>query len=120
MTYSNHRNHRQCLAHALMALVLLVPSVDVSAQADSAVNQLNVGINYLAHGEMMRGGLPADDNDEIEDKSNFLLGRFRLNVGYVRQGLEARAVIQNKNVWGTDGSQALKLYEGWVKMTAKN
>ena len=120
MTYSSHRNHRQCLAHALMALVLLVPSVDVSAQADSAVNQLNVGINYLAHGEMMRGGLPADDNDEIEDKSNFLLGRFRLNVGYVRQGLEARAVIQNKNVWGTDGSQALKLYEGWVKMTAKN
>ena len=121
MTYSNYRNHRQRLVHALMAFTLLVPSVDVCAQEDSAaVNQLNVGINYLGHGEMVRGGLPTDGDDVVEDKSNFLLGRFRLNVGYIRQGLEARAVIQNKNVWGSDGSQALKLYEGWVKMTAKN
>ena len=125
MAHRNHRNHRKsfprfCMVHALMACTLLVPFVNVYAQKDSTVNQLNVGINYLGHGEMVRGGLPTDENENIEDRSSFLMGRFRLNVGYNRPGLEARAVIQNKNVWGSNGSQALSLYEGWVKMTAKN
>ena len=34
--------------------------------------------------------------------------------------MQAHAVIQNKSVWGTSGNQTLNLYEGWVKMTAKN
>jgi hypothetical protein len=90
------------------------------AQTDSSkVNQLSVGLNVMTHGEIMRGGLPLDQGEVTDDKSNFLLGRFRLIVGYERPGLEVNAVLQNRSVWGTNGSQSLNLYEGWVKMSAK-
>ena len=90
-------------------------------QARQDVNKLRVGIDFLTHGEMCGGGLPrsADGSKSTEDRSSFLFGRFRLNVDYERPGLQAHATIQNKAVWGMSGNQALNLYEGWVKMTAK-
>jgi putative MATE family efflux protein len=87
------------------------------AQSDSTKNTLNFGLNFLTHGEACGGGLPRGAE---EDKSYFLMGRLRMNVDYERPGLQAHAVIQNKAVWGTSGNQALNLYEGWVKMSAKN
>ena len=100
---------------------LFVSSLSVYAQTDSAkVNALSFGMNFLTHGEIVRGGLPVNSDAEVEDKSNFLLGRTRLIVDYSRPYLQAHAVIQNKSVWGSSGNQALNLYEGWVKMTAKN
>ena len=91
------------------------------AQTDSTkVNTLSFSLNFLTHGETVRGGLPVDGDAENEDKSNFLLGRTRFIAGYSRPGLEARAVIQNLSVWGSKGNQGLNLYETWVKMTAKN
>ena len=85
-------------------------------------NTLNVGLNFLTHGEICAGGLPRTDNGTTppDDRSQFLLGRARINVDYERPGLQAHAVIQNKAVWGTSGNTALKLYEGWVKMTSRN
>ena len=80
-------------------------------------NALSVGLNYLTHGETCGGGLP---QGATEDRSHFLLGRLRMNVDYQRSGLQVHATIQNKSVWGAKGNQALNLYEGWVKMTAKN
>lgn len=80
-------------------------------------NALSIGLNYLTHGETCGGGLP---KGATEDRSHFLLGRLRMNVDYQRSGLQVHAVIQNKSVWGMKGNQALNLYEGWVKMTAKN
>ncbi len=105
--------------------VLLALSQCMMAQADSLdkVNKLSIGMNFLTHGETCAGGLPrSEDNKEksSEDRSNFLLGRFRLNVDYERPGIQAHATIQNKAVWGTSGNTALKLYEGWVKLTARN
>lgn len=102
-----------------MAAALFAAPLSGWAQT-SGTNQLNVGLNFMTHGEVMRGGLPRGTDDEVGDKSSFLMGRVRLNVDYKRQGLEAHAVIQNKSVWGNSGGQALNLYEGWVKMTAKN
>jgi len=93
------------------------------AQTDSLKsNQLSVGLNYLMHGEVCGGGLPRTYDTELttEDRSNFLYGRMRLNVDYRREGLQAHAVIQNGAVWGMKGNQNLNLYEGWVKMAAKN
>jgi len=93
----------------------------VAQEADSTkVNTLSFGLNLLTHGEIVRGGLPVDGNADVEDKSNFLLGRTRLIAGYSRPGLEAHAVLQNLAVWGSGGNQALNLYEAWAKMTAKN
>lgn len=112
-----------CLRNGLAMIVLLATSQCLFAQTDTAkVNTLNVGLNFLTHGEICAGGLPRTDNGTTppDDRSQFLLGRARINVDYERPGLQAHAVIQNKAVWGTSGNTALKLYEGWVKMTSRN
>ena len=109
------------LIRPFTAVVLLLQAGFLWAQTnDSAkINNLSFGIDFMTHGEAMWGGLPINLHDEQEDKSSYLLGRFRLIVDYKRPGLQAHALVQNMSVWGTSGSQALKLYEGWAKMTAK-
>ena len=132
------------MGRVLVGVVLLAASVSAGAQEDSAkvnaaikretssslecpsvsrvdkVNTLSFGLNFMTHGEIVRGGLPVDGDDEVEDRSNFLLGRTRIIVDYSRPYLQAHMVIQNKAVWGSSGNQTLNLYEGWVKMTANN
>ena len=90
---------------------------DSTNSSQSEVNAISIGLNYLTHGEACGGGLP---KGAVEDKSSFLLGRLRMNVDYERPGLQAHAVIQNKSIWGASGNQALNLYEGWVKASARN
>ena len=103
-------------------MLLFVVSISCWAQSDSSqINRLSIGMNFLTHGESCGGGLPrTNDNKPDEDRSHFLLGRLRLNADYERPGLQVHAIIQNKAVWGMSGNQSLNLYEGWVKMTAKN
>ena len=104
---------------SLLFLLVLLQSFAAVAQKDSSkVSQLSIGLNFLTHGEVCLGGLPLDNDGVAEDRSAFLLGRTRLNVGYSRPHLEAKAVIQNSAIWGMSGNKALNLYEGWVKMTA--
>ena len=101
-------------------LLLLVTSMGSWGQTDS-INKITIGLDFMAHGETCGGGLPRSDDDlENEDRSHFLFGRMRLNIDFQRPGLQAHAVIQNKAVWGMSGNQSLNLYEGWVKLTAKN
>ena len=105
----------------ILVVSLLLPRLSVCAQTDSTkVNNLSFGLNFLTHGEIVRGGLPKEGDVVLDDKSNFLLGRTRLIADYERPYLQAHAVIENKAVWGMSGDMALNLYEGWVKMTAKN
>ena len=124
-TRSNHHCIPQFFKYYMRKVVfvvsLFVSSLSVFAQTDSTkVNTLSLGLNFMTHGETVRGGLPVDGDAENEDKSNFLLGRTRFIAGYSRPGLEAHAVIQNLAVWGSSNNKALNLYEAWVKMTAKN
>ena len=103
-------------------MLLFVASTYCWAQSDSSqVNSLNIGMNFMTHGEACGGGLPrTNDNTPGEDRSQFLMGRLHLNVDYERSGLQIHATIQNKAVWGTNSNQSLNLYEGWAKMAAKN
>lgn len=106
----------------ILVLLFLLCSLSCWAQVDSLkVNQLAVGMDFLTHGETCGGGLPksTDGTESVEDRSSFLLGRFRLNIDYSRSWLQAHAVIQNNAVWGSQNNTALKLYESWVKVTAK-
>lgn len=101
-------------------LLMIMAATGCFAQKDS-VNQLSFSMNLLTHGEACGGGLPrTGDGGSEEDKSRFIVGRVRLNVDYQRSGLQAHAVIQNKGIWGKKGNNALTLYEGWVKLTARN
>ena len=101
-------------------LLLLMVSTGSWAQKDS-INKLSFGLELLTHGELCGGGLPRSDLNVVnEDRSQFLFGRIRINADYERRGLQAHVVLQNMAVWGMSGNQAINLYEGWVKMTAKN
>ena len=103
-------------------MLLLLASTTIGAQTDSAkVNQLGVGLDFMTHGEVVGGGMPKTAGTlETENQSRFLLGRVRINADYQRRGLQVHAVVQNKAVWGASGNQALNLYEGWAKLTARN
>lgn len=104
-------------------MLLMLASITAWAQTDSSrVNRLSLGLDFMTHGEVCGGGMPRTDSKDLEkeDRSSFLLGRLRVNADYQRRGLQIHAVIQNKAVWGANGNQALNLYEGWAKMTAKN
>ena len=107
----------------LALLLLLTACTCCWAQDTEKKNQLTFGVNFLLHGEACGGGLPKDDESKTqnsEGKSYFLMSRLRLNVDYQRQQyLQAHAVIQNQNVWGTGNSQELNLYEGWVKLSTR-
>lgn len=100
------------------------PAQTAKAKPDSLkVNNLNIDLNFLTHGEICAGGLPRDDVKDEEQvgkggTSAFLLGRVRLILGYQRQWLEARLVTQNTAVWGMSNNMAMNLYEGWVKAKA--
>lgn len=106
-------------------LILLLSLISTSswAQTESSKrNNFSLGLNFYTHGEICAGGLPRPvENDvTVENNSSFILGRTRVILDYERSGLKAHAVIQNKSVWGSKGNQALNLYEGWVKMSARN
>ena len=95
------------------------------AQTDSTkANKLSMDLQFLAHGEICAGGLPkppTTDPDKPEaDLSAFLQGRTRLSLNYERNWLEAKLTLQNNAVWGMSSNMAVNLYEGWVKMKAKN
>lgn len=98
--------------------LLLIPLSSQAQKDTSKVNQITIGLNLLAHGELCVGGLPMDNDAIDEDLSAFLMGRVRLNMGYTRPHLEIKAIIQNLAIWGTKGNNTLGLYEGWAKITA--
>lgn len=104
-------------------LVLLLSS-GISAQTDSLpkekINQFDLGLNFLGHGEVRGGGLPKPSDSEtvVEDHANFLQSRLRLILGYQRKWLEAKAVLQNNAIWGAKNNMDIRMYEAWVKMTA--
>ena len=110
------------IKRALVAVALSVPLFALCAESDSVSvkkNEFDLGLDFLAHGEIVRGGLPVTRNKQDENQSNFLLGRTRIILGYKRQRLETRAVLQNLAVWGTEKNMEIGLYEAWAKMTAK-
>ena len=65
---------KQRLIRSCLVVALQLPLISVQAQTDSTkVNTLSFGLNFMTHGEIVRGGLPVDKDEEMEDKSNFLL-----------------------------------------------
>ena len=100
--------------------------------AKEKCNQISLGLNFLGHGEIRSGGLPRQpERKHVEDHANFLMGRTRISAAYerLRKGcdstetqpiLEVKAVAQNSAIWGMRGNMSINLYEGWVRLNAKN
>lgn len=102
----------------ILLIFALSPLSFLLSHVNAQETPFTFGFNYLAHGEICRGGLPKSKTADVGDYSNFILGRLRLNAAYRRGALEAKAVIQNKAIWGSQGNLTLDLYEGWLKLCA--
>ena len=91
-------------------LLLLLPGL-ARAQKDSLQkHSINIGLQFLAHGEICGGGLPRASNS-TENRSAFILGRTRLTLDYqLGNWLQTHLVAQNSAVWGSKGNTTLNLY----------
>lgn len=101
-----------------ISLLLLTPGL-AQGQSDSLKHSINIGLQFLAHGEICGGGLPRA-SESTENRSAFILGRTRLVLDYQLEGwLQTHLVAQNSAVWGMSGNQAINLYEGWAKVQSR-
>ena len=104
----------------LATIALLTASLGASSQSEEKENQLTLDLQMMTRGEIRDGGLTRADEEGIEDKSNFVLERTRLIVGYEKPGLQTKLNIQHQSIWGQSGKGNINVYEGWAKLVAKN
>ena len=89
------------LLKASSLVLLLFVATTALAQEEEDVNQLDVSLQMLGHGEMRLGGFDqSESNDEDMDEAYFLMQRSRLVVDYKRPNLETKVVAQHKGIWG--------------------
>lgn len=87
-----------------------------SLRAQEADNEFTIGAKINTRGEIRVGGFSPDDENENERMSHFIMGQYRLNIGYKRADwFELRLSPQFSGVWGQAGGN-LSLSEGWLSM----
>lgn len=115
--------NRLALHACMWGLALMLPASLCAQEKDSLglsatkENTLKVDLQILTHGEIRNGGMAptADDN-----KSQFLMNRERLVIGFERPGLETKLNIQHSGIWGQSGKGSFNVFEAWARMKAKN
>lgn len=115
--------NRLALHTCMWGLALMLPASLCAQEKDSLglsatkENTLKVDLQILTHGEIRNGGMAptADDN-----KSQFLMNRERLVIGFERPGLETKLNIQHSGIWGQSGKGSFNVFEAWARMKAKN
>lgn len=101
----------------MFPMVLCAQEKDSLGQTAPKENTLKVDLQMLTHGEIRNGGMAEAEEDQ---KSQFLMNRERLLIGYERTGLETRLNIQHSGIWGQSGKGAFNVFEAWARMKAKN
>ena len=99
---------------------LLLPLASLHAQ-EAPKDGLTVNLQLLTQGEIRDGGvIDADiDDPNLQDRSNFLVSRARMNIGYKKGGLLMKAAPQYSGIWGQKGFGSFHLHEAWAKYTFK-
>ena len=99
----------------LPILLLLIPSLQaLSQEKDATPARVYADLQLLSRGEIRDGGLPEASN-ATGDHAAFVMGRTRLDIGYQRPHLEAKAVFQHAGIWGETGKGSLNIQQAWVK-----
>ena len=115
--------NRFLLHTSLYGIALMLPAGLCAQETDSLgqqvqkENTLKVDLQMLTHGEIRNGGVSTTPED---NKSQFLMNRERLVIGYERPGLETRLNIQHSGIWGQSGKGAFNVFEAWARMKAQN
>jgi len=81
-------------------------------------NQFTMGAQVLSRGEVRKGGLPANENDD--DLAAFFMERTRLTFDYSRPHLQVKVAPQHFGVWGQAGKGSFNLYESWIQLQTRN
>lgn len=103
----------------LAAFLVITLAMPVAAQEDEKQNQFTIDAELMTRGEIRRGGLP-DNEDDNDNKANFILERTRLGLDYERTFLKAHITGQHSAVWGQAGKGSFNIYEAWAQLTARN
>ncbi len=92
-------------------------TVDSANSDGTNLNQLDVSLQMLGHGEMRLGGFDVTESAK-EDMTTayFLMNRSRLIIDYKRSGLETKVTAQHSGIWGQKGQGNFNLYEAWIKL----
>ena len=104
---------------AFATIGLLMVSLSAACQSEEKENLLTLDLQMMSRGEIRDGGLSNED-EKIDGRSNFVIERERLVVGYERPWLQMKLNIQHQGVWGQSGKGSINVYEGWAKLVAKN
>ena len=96
----------------MFAIVML----NIGLFAQEADNEFTIDAKINTRGEIRVGGFDLNDEDENDRRAQFIMGQYRLNIGYKRTDwLEIRLSPQFSGVWGQAGG-TLSLSEGWLSM----
>lgn len=104
---------------AFATIGLLMVSLGAACQSEEKENQLTLDLQMMSRGEIRDGGLSNED-EKIDGRSNFVIERERLIVGYEKPWLQMKLNIQHQGVWGQSGKGSINVFEGWAKLVAKN
>ena len=116
----SYKFYIKLLSVLVVAMAQLIPSVAMAQDDnDDKLNTFTIDADLLTRGEIRRGGLP-DDEEDTDNKANFIVERTRLALDYERTFLKAHVTPQHSAVWGQAGKGAFNLYEAWVQLKANN
>jgi hypothetical protein len=97
-------------------LLFTIVMLNIGLFAQEADNEFTISAKINTRGEIRVGGFDVLEEDENERMSHFIMGQYRLNIGYKRADwFELRLSPQFSGVWGQAGGN-LSLSEGWLSM----
>ena len=84
--------------------------------AQEADKEFTISAKLNTRGEIRVGGFDEEDDSGNDLRSQFIMGQYRLNLGYKRADwFELKLSPQFSGVWGQSGG-TLNLAEGWLSM----
>ena len=88
----------------------------LSLRAQEADNEFTISAKLNTRGEIRVGGFDEENETGNDLRSQFIMGQYRLNLGYKRADwFELKLSPQFSGVWGQAGGN-LNLAEGWLSM----
>ena len=97
-------------------LLFAIVMFNIGLFAQEADNEFTISAKINTRGEIRVGGFDRNDDDENERMAHFIMGQYRLNIGYKRADwFELKLSPQFSGVWGQAGGN-LSLSEGWLSM----
>ena len=98
-------------------MMLIIMAMTVSVKAQETDNVFTIDAKMLTRGELRYGGFNPDSIDN-QRMAHFIIGQYRLNIGYKRSWFEIKLSPQMSGIWG-QAAGTLSLAEAWASLRSK-